>query len=242
MFAEHLGDAVVGSPHPARPGPLDPGRHRRVGARPPRSPATRPGCRFFDFLSAIDWLPSPFGRYEDSHGRRAVPAADARPVRRRARLRRRRHPLPGAARRSPRPAPTSGVLLKADVPDDDPRVATWIRVYAGADWHEREAREMFGIAFDGHPDLRHIYLPARVRGPPAAQGLPAARPRREAVAGHRRRRAHARRGRRRGRGRRSRRRRRVTGTVTASPSASSSPTSPRRPPTAASTSSSRPRA
>ena len=58
--------------------------------------------------------------------RRAVPAAHARPLRRRPRLRRRRQPASRCSRRSPRPAPTSGVLLKADVPDDDPRVATWI--------------------------------------------------------------------------------------------------------------------
>ena len=38
------------------------------------------------------------------------------------------------------------------------------RVYAGANWHEREAWEMFGITFVGHPDLRHIYLPTRLRG------------------------------------------------------------------------------
>ena len=71
-----------------------------------------------------------------------------------------------------------GVTLKADVPDDDlRRRRRGSPVYPGADWHEREAWEMFGIDFDGHPDLRHLYLPVRVRGPPAAQGLPAARPR-----------------------------------------------------------------
>ena len=75
------------------------------------------------------------------------------------------------------------------------RSTRWIPVYAGANWHEREAWEMFGITFEGHPDLAHIYLPGDVRGPPAAQGLPAAGPRGEAVARHRRRRAHARRGR-----------------------------------------------
>ena len=52
------------------------------------------------------------------------------------------------------------VLLKADVPDDDPRIATWIRTYAGAAWHEREAWEMFGITFDGQPRPAP-HLPAR---------------------------------------------------------------------------------
>ena len=60
--------------------------------------------------------------------------------------------------------------------------------------------------FDGHPSLRHLYLPSGVRGASAAQGLPAARPRREAVARPRRRRGDARgaRAERRGGGRRRR--------------------------------------
>ena len=90
-----------------------------------------------------------------------------------------------------------GVTLKADVPDDTMTMDSWVRVYAGADWHERETWEMYGINFEGHPGLRHIYLPTRVRRPSAAQGLPAPHPRREAVARHRRRRADARRTRRR---------------------------------------------
>ena len=70
-----------------------------------------------------------------------------------------------------------GVTIKADVPDDDRRsIDSWVPVYAGANWHERECHEMFGIRFAGHPDLRNMYLPDRLRGPPAAQGLPAARP------------------------------------------------------------------
>ena len=91
-----------------------------------------------------------------------------------------------------------GVTIKADVPDDErSAIDSWHAIYAGANWHERETHEMFGIGFDGHPDLRNMYLPDRVRGLPAAQGLPAARPHGEAVARHRRRRADARGGRRR---------------------------------------------
>ena len=69
------------------------------------------------------------------------------------------------------------IVLKADVPDDDLTVDSWLPVYAGANWHEREAQEMFGIAFVGHPEPRRALPADRVRGPPAAQGLPAARPR-----------------------------------------------------------------
>ncbi|AXV09199.1 NADH-ubiquinone oxidoreductase chain C [Euzebya pacifica] len=48
-----------------------------------------------------------------------------------------------------------GVLLKTMVPGgrDEPRVATLTDVWRGADWHEREAYDMFGIVFEGHPGL-----------------------------------------------------------------------------------------
>jgi NADH-quinone oxidoreductase subunit C len=59
-----------------------------------------------------------------------------------------------------------GVTLKTDVDDADPRVESWVPVYAGADWHERECWEMFGFAFDGHPSLRHLYLPSEFEGHP----------------------------------------------------------------------------
>ena len=39
-----------------------------------------------------------------------------------------------------------GVTLKADVPDDDLSIGTWSSTFAGANWHEREAFEMFGIS------------------------------------------------------------------------------------------------
>ena len=39
-------------------------------------------------------------------------------------------------------------------------------MYAGANWHEREAAEMFGIDFVGHPNLRNLYLPGAFEGNP----------------------------------------------------------------------------
>jgi NADH-quinone oxidoreductase subunit C len=64
------------------------------------------------------------------------------------------------------------VLLKADVPDDTLTMPTWTRLYAGANWHEREVREMFGIDFDGHPDKRNLYLPGEFEGYPLRKDFP----------------------------------------------------------------------
>ena len=46
------------------------------------------------------------------------------------------------------------------------RLATLTGVYRGADWHERETYEMFGVVFDGHPDLRPLLLPDGFEGHP----------------------------------------------------------------------------
>jgi NADH-quinone oxidoreductase subunit C len=51
------------------------------------------------------------------------------------------------------------VTLKAKVPTDDPRIQTASDIWRAADWHEREARDMFGIVFEGHPNLVPILLP-----------------------------------------------------------------------------------
>ena len=50
------------------------------------------------------------------------------------------------------------VTLKCSMPRSEPRVPTAITVYAGADWHEREAWELFGIHFTGHQKLRRLLL------------------------------------------------------------------------------------
>jgi NADH-quinone oxidoreductase subunit C len=50
------------------------------------------------------------------------------------------------------------VTLKCRMPRSDPRVPTAVGVYAGAEWNEREAWELFGIHFTGHPRLRRLLL------------------------------------------------------------------------------------
>jgi NADH-quinone oxidoreductase subunit C len=50
------------------------------------------------------------------------------------------------------------VLLRTTVARDEPVVPSATTVYPGADWHERETAEMFGITFEGHPDPRPLLL------------------------------------------------------------------------------------
>jgi NADH-quinone oxidoreductase subunit C len=57
-------------------------------------------------------------------------------------------------------------VLKVHLPREDPRVATVERVWSVANWHEREAYDLFGITFEGHSDLRRILLPDDWEGHP----------------------------------------------------------------------------
>lgn len=54
--------------------------------------------------------------------------------------------------------------LKVLVSDEDPHVQTVTTVWRTANWHERETYDMFGVIFDGHPDLRRILLPSDFDG------------------------------------------------------------------------------
>lgn len=49
-------------------------------------------------------------------------------------------------------------ILKANAPKNDPSIASVSSVWKGADWHEREGAELFGVTFIGHPDPRHLIL------------------------------------------------------------------------------------
>jgi len=51
------------------------------------------------------------------------------------------------------------IRFAADCPNDaTPAIATVSDLWAGANWHERETYDMFGIKFEGHPDLRRILM------------------------------------------------------------------------------------
>lgn len=50
------------------------------------------------------------------------------------------------------------VVVKTRAPIDDPWIPTMIDVWKGADWHEREGHDLFGLEFRGHPDLSPLIL------------------------------------------------------------------------------------
>lgn len=58
------------------------------------------------------------------------------------------------------------VILKTEVPRDNPVVASSVSVWESAHFHEREVFEMFGVKFEGHPDLRKLLTLDNWDGPP----------------------------------------------------------------------------
>jgi NADH-quinone oxidoreductase subunit C len=51
------------------------------------------------------------------------------------------------------------IVLKVDLPRDNPKLPTVEGVWKVANWFEREVYDLFGVIFDGHTDLRRIMLP-----------------------------------------------------------------------------------
>ena len=55
--------------------------------------------------------------------------------------------------------PKTKMFVKADLPrEGEPRIPSVAPLYPGADWQERETYDLYGIRFEGHPDLRRILL------------------------------------------------------------------------------------
>jgi NADH-quinone oxidoreductase subunit C len=82
------------------------------------------GCRYFNFLTAVDWK---------EQGLEVLARLDNLDA--------------GVA-----------LTIRTRVGADRPRCPTLTGVFKGADWMERECYDMFGVAFEGHPDLRRILL------------------------------------------------------------------------------------
>ena len=62
--------------------------------------------------------------------------------------------------------------VKAWVPEDDLNVPTMMPLWKTANWQEREIAELFGINFEGHPDLRKLLLPEDFTGHPLRKDYP----------------------------------------------------------------------
>ena len=58
------------------------------------------------------------------------------------------------------------VILKTELPRDNPSIASIVSVWQSAHFHERETFEMFGVKFEGHPDLRKLLTLDNWDGPP----------------------------------------------------------------------------
>ena len=58
------------------------------------------------------------------------------------------------------------VVLKTELPRDNPSIASVVSVWESAHFHERETFEMFGVKFEGHPDLRKLLTLDNWEGPP----------------------------------------------------------------------------
>lgn len=172
LLAEHLGDGLVAT-H------VVPGRDmtvrvtRAVWVKTAEVCRDVLGMRSFSFLSAMDWMPSPYGRSEGG-GLVDVDVANvaADPSTFEAGTTGGETRFQVFARLQTPVAPSIGITIKCDVPMDDLVVPTWSKVFPGADWHERECAEMFGIDFAGHPNLVKLYLPGEFEGYPLRKDFP----------------------------------------------------------------------
>jgi NADH-quinone oxidoreductase subunit C len=123
-------------------------------------------CDYLSFVGGLDWMPAPTD--DTVEGDTSTPAQPSEQT-------------PGLAGSAGRfqvfahvesTSEHYGITLKVDVDEAEPRVASWVSVYPGADWHERETWEMYGVIFEGHPALRHLYLPGEFEGHPLRKDFP----------------------------------------------------------------------
>jgi NADH-quinone oxidoreductase subunit C len=158
-------------------------RIRRDSWRRAAEVAKANGCDYLSFIAGIDWSPAPKEGGDDAEGDTSTPAQPTEET----------YGVAGSAGRFQVFAHVQvsrthvGITMKVDVdppssddatPSGAPIEGTgmlaesWVPVYPGADWHERETWEMFGITFEGHPAIRHLYLPNDFEGHPLRKDFP----------------------------------------------------------------------
>jgi NADH-quinone oxidoreductase subunit C len=106
---------------------------------------------FLAELTAVDWWPKE-PRFEVVYHLACVGVPD--------------FPRPGMSGQAGR------LRMKVRLAGDRARVASVIDVWPNANWYEREVYDLFGIVFEGHPDLRRLLMPEEWDGHPARKDYP----------------------------------------------------------------------
>jgi NADH-quinone oxidoreductase subunit C len=125
------------------------------------------GLDYLSFIAGIDWMPMP-AEAEEGSGDTSQPAQPKEM----------QSGVAGSAGRFQIFAHVQstinhqGLTIKVDVDENNMNLSSWTDVYPGADWHERETWEMYGINFVGHPEIRHLYLPGEFEGHPLRKDFP----------------------------------------------------------------------
>jgi NADH-quinone oxidoreductase subunit C len=68
------------------------------------------------------------------------------------------------------------LFVKTQIDKDKPEVDSAAFLYAGAEWHEREILDLFGVTFRSHPDPRRILMPDEYEGHPLRKDFPMDKP------------------------------------------------------------------
>lgn len=69
-------------------------------------------------------------------------------------------------------ANSASVRLKVRLDDDPPTVDSVVSIWPTANWHEREAYDLFGVRFEGHPNLERIMMEEDFEGHPMRKDYP----------------------------------------------------------------------
>ena len=128
---------------------------------------------YLSYIAGIDWMPAPKEGGDEAGGDTSSPVQPTETT----------YGVAGSEGRFQVFAHVQSVrrhtalTLKVDIADATPEgggmlAESWVPVYPGADWHERECWEMFGITFEGHPAIRHLYLPDQFEGHPLRKDFP----------------------------------------------------------------------